>query len=54
MGAHHVIEAYTHVTVSDWWDDVPSDAEILSCKQSYRYTSDTPVANATESVRGLL
>jgi len=43
-----VIEAYTTVTVSDWWDDVPSDAEILSCKQSYRYTSDTPVANATE------
>ncbi len=42
------IEAYTTVTVSDWWDDVPSDAEILSCKQTYRYTSDTPVANATE------
>jgi ribosomal protein L40E len=43
-----VIEAYTTVTVSDWVDEVPSDADILSCTQRYRYTSDSPVTNATE------
>jgi hypothetical protein len=43
-----VIEAYTTVNESDWLDEVPMDGEIISCSQAYRYSSDTPVANATE------
>lgn len=42
------IEAYSPVTKSDWWDEIPSDAEVLSCTEKHRYTSDDPVANATE------
>jgi len=42
------IEAYSPVTESDWWDEIPEDAEILSCTEKYRYTSDEPVANSTE------
>jgi ribosomal protein L40E len=42
------IEAYTTVTRQDWWDGVPADAEILSCSQEYRYTSDQPEPNSTE------
>jgi hypothetical protein len=42
------IEAYTAVTRQDWWDEVPADAEILSCSQEYRYTSDQPEPNSTE------
>jgi hypothetical protein len=43
-----VIEAYTTVTASDWLDEIPTDAEILGCSTRYRYTSNTPVINATE------
>jgi hypothetical protein len=43
-----VIEAYTTVTASDWLDEIPGDAEIFGCSSRYRYTSDTPVTNATE------
>lgn len=39
---------YTEVTQSAWQDEVPADADILSCSQEYRYTSDQPAANATE------
>jgi len=42
------IEAYTTVTQQDWWDEIPADAEILSCSQEYRYTSDQPEPNSTE------
>jgi len=42
------IEAYTTVTQQDWWDEIPADAEVLSCSQEYRYTSDQPEPNATE------
>ncbi len=42
------IEAYMPVTKSDWWDEIPDDAEILSCSEKYRYTSDEPQPNATE------
>jgi len=42
------IEMYTTVTESDWWDEVPADAEVLSCSQEYRYTSDQPEPNSTE------
>jgi len=43
-----VIEAYTTVTKEAFIDDIPMDGDIISCSQAYRYTSDTPVANATE------
>jgi hypothetical protein len=42
------IEAFTEVTRSDWWDQIPEIAEIQSCRQRYRYTSEIPEANATE------
>lgn len=42
------IEAYTTVSDSDWWDEIPSDAELGSCSMRYRYTSDQPQANSTE------
>ena len=42
------IEEYTTVTASDWCDSLPGGAEVLSYSQEYRYTSENPVANATE------
>ena len=42
------IEAYTAVTDSDWWDDIPAGAEVGICSMKYRYTSDQPEANSTE------
>ncbi len=43
-----VIEAFRIVTDSGWWDEIPDSAEIQSCSQRYRYTSEEPQANATE------
>jgi ribosomal protein L40E len=43
-----VIEAFMPVTKSDWWDEVPDDAEVISCEQEYRYTSEDPEPNSTE------
>lgn len=42
------IEEYTTVTTSDWYDEIPPKAELISCSQKYRYTSEEPQANATE------
>ncbi len=42
------IEAYQTVTDQAWWDEVPADAEVISCSQEYRYTTDEPQQNATE------
>ncbi len=42
------IEMYTTVTESDWWDEIPTDAEILSCSEKYRYTSEEFEPNSTE------
>ena len=42
------VEAYTTVTGTDWWDEIPANADITSCSMVYRYTSDTPQVNATE------
>ena len=42
------IEAYTTVTDSDWWDEIPDNAEVNSCSTIYRYTSDEPQVSATE------
>jgi len=43
-----VIEEYRTVSRSDWSDEIPAGAEVESCSQRYRYTSNEPVANATE------
>jgi len=43
-----IIESYQTVSKSDWSDEIPAGAEVQSCAQEYRYTSDEPVANATE------
>jgi hypothetical protein len=42
------IEAFREVTGSGWWDEIPDSAEIQSCTQRYRYTSENPEPNATE------
>lgn len=42
------IEAYTTVTDSTWWDEIPGDAQVTSCSTVYRYTSDSYVADANE------
>lgn len=42
------IEAFRTVTDSGWWDEIPDSAEIQSCTQRYRYTSENPEPNATE------
>lgn len=42
------IEAFTNVTKDAWRDEIPNDAEIITCSQRYRYTSEFPEANATE------
>ncbi|MFW5713334.1 MAG: double zinc ribbon domain-containing protein [Brevefilum sp.] len=42
------IEAYQTVTEQAWWDEVPEDAEVLSCEEEYRTTSDEFQPNATE------
>ena len=44
-----VIESYTSVEGRDWYDEIPEGAELVSCSSEYRYTSDEPVANATET-----
>ena len=43
-----VVEAYRESSAKDWWDQIPADAEILSCSEAYRYTSDEPEVNSTE------
>jgi len=42
------VEAYTTVTERDWLDEIPPSADVVACSQEYRYSSDVPVANATE------
>lgn len=42
------VEAFTTTTEQDWWDEVPEGADVLSCTQEYRYTSEEPEPNATE------
>ena len=42
------IEAYTTVTESDWWDEIPEDAEVTTCSLVFRYNSEEPQPNATE------
>jgi predicted nucleic acid-binding Zn ribbon protein len=42
------IMALGPVEYEDWWDDIPSDAEIGSCREEYHYTQDEPAPNAVE------
>jgi hypothetical protein len=42
------ILALGEVEDQDWWDEIPSDAEIGSCREEYRYTSSSPEANSVE------
>lgn len=42
------IQEYTTVTESDWRDEIPAGADLQSCTQEHRTTSDQPQPNATE------
>ncbi len=42
------IEEFAPVTKEDWWDEIPDDADVISCSEEYRYTSDDPEPNSTE------
>jgi hypothetical protein len=42
------LEEYMQVTESAWRDELPDGAEVISCSQEYRYTSEEPQPNATE------
>ncbi len=42
------ILALTSVEHEDWLDQIPAEAEIVSCSVEYRYTSEEPVAGAVE------
>lgn len=43
-----VIEEYRLVSNRGWWDEIPDGADVGSCSQEYRYTSDEPVPSSTE------
>jgi hypothetical protein len=42
------ILALGEVEDQDWWDEIPSDAEVGSCNDEYRYTSSSPESNSVE------
>lgn len=42
------IEVMGEMESEAWWDEVPNDAEVRSCQESYRYTQDEPAPNAVE------
>jgi hypothetical protein len=42
------ILALGEVESEDWWDEIPSDAEIGTCREEYRYTSSDPEPNSVE------
>jgi hypothetical protein len=42
------IEVLGELEAEAWFDEVPADAEIQSCQESYRYTQSEPAANAVE------
>jgi len=44
-----IIETYTSVEGRDWYDQIPEGADLISCSSEYRYTSDEPTANSTET-----
>lgn len=42
------IQELRNVTREDWEDQVPSNADVISCDLKYRTRQDSPAANATE------
>jgi hypothetical protein len=42
------LEALAPVEREAWFDEIPSDAEVGTCTQAHRHTSDEPEANSTE------
>ena len=42
------VEAFQAVTDQAWRDEIPENAEVVSCTQAYRYTSEEVQPNATE------
>ena len=42
------VEALQPVTHEDWYDDIPSDAELGTCTQKVHHTQDEPAANSRE------
>jgi len=42
------IEAFGPVEHNDWYDELPGDAENISCKEEFRYTSNNPEPNSVE------
>lgn len=42
------IEAFGPVEHDDWYDELPGDAENISCEEAYRYTSNEPEPNSVE------
>lgn len=42
------IEAFIPVEKSDWWDEIPSEGQIISCDEDRRSVQDSPAANSTE------
>jgi hypothetical protein len=43
-----LVEALTPVEVQDWRDDLPADADIVSCRQELRRTQSNPAPGARE------
>jgi len=42
------VEQFISVQAENWWDEIPEDAEIIACEESYRYSSDEPLENSIE------
>lgn len=40
--------AFTTIQRRGWLDEIPANGAVVNCTSEYRYTSDAPVANATE------
>lgn len=42
------IEVFGPVEHDDWWDELPDEAEDISCREEHRYTSSNPEPNSVE------
>ena len=42
------IEGLTRVEYSAWWDEVPQEAAVLSCREEVRRVQDVPAPNARD------
>ncbi len=42
------IEALALIEREDWYDQIPADAEVGSCRSEHRYTSDEPTSDSIE------